>query len=65
MMNKYKISPFLWQDSPDPYGMEETISLPIYYSAARDRIVTRLDVPCGGSIDQWLQTGAALFLKEG
>ncbi|KAK3801155.1 hypothetical protein RRG08_006872 [Elysia crispata] len=52
------------KDSPDPYGLDETISLPIYYSSTRDRIVTRLDVPCGGNIDQWLQSGAALFLKN-
>uniref|UniRef100_A0A0B6ZVW0 Dynein heavy chain C-terminal domain-containing protein n=1 Tax=Arion vulgaris TaxID=1028688 RepID=A0A0B6ZVW0_9EUPU len=52
------------KDSPDPYGLEETISLAIYYSSTRDRIVTRLDVPCGGNVDQWLQTGAALFLKN-
>ncbi|CAL1541204.1 unnamed protein product [Lymnaea stagnalis] len=52
------------KDSTDPYGIEETISLPIYYSSTRDRIVIRLDVPCGGNVDQWLQTGAALFLKN-
>nr|KAG5701773.1 hypothetical protein BaRGS_000763 [Batillaria attramentaria] len=51
------------KESPDPYGTEETISLPIYYSITRDRIVTRLEVPCGGNINQWLQCGAALFLK--
>uniref|UniRef100_A0A2C9JPE7 Dynein heavy chain C-terminal domain-containing protein n=1 Tax=Biomphalaria glabrata TaxID=6526 RepID=A0A2C9JPE7_BIOGL len=52
------------KESPDPYGMDDVISLPVYYSSTRDRIVTRLDVPCGGNVDQWLQTGAALFLKN-
>ncbi|KAK3100036.1 hypothetical protein FSP39_013759 [Pinctada imbricata] len=51
------------KESPDPYGMEEVISIPIYTSSDRDRIVTRLDVPCGGSQGLWLQCGAALFLK--
>ncbi|KAI8761529.1 cytoplasmic dynein 2 heavy chain 1 [Biomphalaria glabrata] len=36
------------KESPDPYGMDDVISLPVYYSSTRDRIVTRLDVPCGG-----------------
>ncbi|KAL3878520.1 hypothetical protein ACJMK2_030860 [Sinanodonta woodiana] len=51
-------------DAPDPYGYEETISIPIYYSSARDRIVTRMNVPCGGNQNVWLQCGAALFLRN-
>ncbi|XP_053400577.1 cytoplasmic dynein 2 heavy chain 1-like [Mercenaria mercenaria] len=50
-------------DTPDPYGVDETISIPIYYSADRDRIITKLNVPCGGNKSQWVQCGAALFLK--
>ncbi|CAF0769940.1 unnamed protein product [Adineta steineri] len=42
----------------------ETISLPVYFSATRDRIITRLNVPCGSNKDKWLQCGAALFLKN-
>ncbi|CAF3536266.1 unnamed protein product [Rotaria sordida] len=42
----------------------ETISLPVYFSAARDKIVTRLNVPCSSDKDKWLQCGAALFLKN-
>ncbi|CAF3644553.1 unnamed protein product [Adineta steineri] len=42
----------------------ETISLPVYFSATRDRIITRLNVPCGSDKDKWLQCGAALFLKN-
>ncbi|KAL8606249.1 Cytoplasmic dynein 2 heavy chain 1 [Nucella lapillus] len=52
------------KDSPDPYGSEETISLPIYFDITRERLVARLDVPCGGSIGVWLRCGAALFLKS-
>ncbi|CAH1776602.1 unnamed protein product [Owenia fusiformis] len=51
------------KDVPDPYDMNDVISLPIYYSTERDRIVARINVPCGGNIDQWLQCGAAMFLK--
>lgn len=53
----------LQDDTPDPYGVDETISIPIYYSADRDRIITKLNVPCGGNKSQWVQCGAALFLK--
>lgn len=49
-------------DAPDPYGIDETISIPLYYSADRDRIITRMNVPCGGSKSLWVQCGAALFL---
>ncbi|CAF2056597.1 unnamed protein product [Rotaria magnacalcarata] len=42
----------------------EIISLPVYFSAARDKIVTRLNVPCSSDKDKWLQCGAALFLKN-
>ena len=53
----------LFQDSPDTYNSNEVISLPVYYSQERDHIVARIDVPCGGNQSQWLQCGAALFLK--
>ncbi|XP_008581746.1 PREDICTED: cytoplasmic dynein 2 heavy chain 1-like, partial [Galeopterus variegatus] len=52
------------QDAYGPYSPDECISLPIYTSAERDRVVTNIDVPCGGNQDQWIQCGAALFLKN-
>ncbi|XP_019521077.1 PREDICTED: cytoplasmic dynein 2 heavy chain 1 [Hipposideros armiger] len=52
------------QGSYGPYSPDECISLPVYTSAERDRVVTNIDVPCGGSQDQWIQCGAALFLKN-
>ena len=59
-----KGSPILFQDdAADPYGIDETISIPLYYSADRDRIITRMNVPCGGGKSLWIQCGAALFLK--
>ncbi|CAM4781010.1 unnamed protein product [Rotaria magnacalcarata] len=42
----------------------EIISLPVYFSSDRDKIVTRLNVPCGSEKEKWLQCGAALFLKN-
>ncbi|XP_038236236.1 cytoplasmic dynein 2 heavy chain 1 isoform X1 [Dermochelys coriacea] len=52
------------QDAHGPYSPEECISLPVYTSAERDCVVTNIDVPCGGNQDQWIQCGAALFLKN-
>ncbi|XP_069664408.1 cytoplasmic dynein 2 heavy chain 1 isoform X2 [Haliaeetus albicilla] len=52
------------QDACGPYSPEECISLPVYTSVERDRVVTNIDVPCGGNQDQWIQCGAALFLKN-
>ncbi|XP_066286377.1 cytoplasmic dynein 2 heavy chain 1-like isoform X1 [Branchiostoma lanceolatum] len=55
-----------WIDSKgaDPYPEEEVIQLPLYFSADRDRVVNQVKVPCGGNQDQWVQCGAALFLKS-
>ncbi|XP_077984893.1 cytoplasmic dynein 2 heavy chain 1-like [Glandiceps talaboti] len=55
---------WIMKDMPDPYPLDECISLPIYYSADRDKIVTHLNLPSGGNKNQWVQTGAALFLKS-
>ncbi|XP_076446844.1 LOW QUALITY PROTEIN: cytoplasmic dynein 2 heavy chain 1-like [Babylonia areolata] len=52
------------KDSPNPYGSEATISLPIYFDITRERLVARLDVPCGANEGVWLLCGAALFLKS-
>ncbi|XP_068037518.1 cytoplasmic dynein 2 heavy chain 1 isoform X5 [Anomalospiza imberbis] len=52
------------QDAYGPYSPEECISLPVYTSVERDRVVTNIDIPCGGNQDQWIQCGAALFLKN-
>lgn len=43
----------------------ESISLPLYYSSDRDRVVSYLDVPCTGTEPgQWLLCGAAIFLRN-
>ncbi len=57
------IAYFTSQDTPSTYNESDVISLPIYTSSERDRIVARLDVPCGDNPSQWLQCGAALFLN--
>ncbi|XP_068004360.1 cytoplasmic dynein 2 heavy chain 1 [Melanerpes formicivorus] len=52
------------QDAYGPYSPEECISLPVYTSVERDRVVINIDVPCGENKDQWIQCGAALFLTN-
>ena len=56
------------KETPPPYPEGECLSLPIYFSSDRDKLVACLDVPCGsaagGARAQWVQTGAALFLRN-
>ncbi|KAG2456324.1 DYHC2 protein, partial [Polypterus senegalus] len=52
------------QDARGPYSPGDCISLPLYSSAERLRVVSNVDVPCGGNTEHWIQCGAALFLKQ-
>lgn len=54
------------KESPSPYNLAECISLPLYYSSDRYKLVTCLDVPSGSRSNkmQWIQSGVALFLKN-
>ncbi|XP_075905861.1 cytoplasmic dynein 2 heavy chain 1 [Nelusetta ayraudi] len=45
-------------------GSDENIWLPLYTSAERLKVVTHICLPCGPNPNQWIQTGAALFLKQ-
>ena len=52
------------KEAPPPYLETESISLPLYYSAERERLVICMDMPCQGEKVQWIQCGAATFLKD-
>ena len=52
------------KEAPPPYPETESISLPLYYSAERERLVICIDMPCQGDKVQWIQCGAATFLKD-
>ncbi|KAJ7995299.1 hypothetical protein DPEC_G00243100 [Dallia pectoralis] len=52
------------QNSRGTYSPEDVISLPLYTSSERLRVVCHVTLPCGGNSDQWIQSGAALFLKQ-
>ncbi|XP_013869519.1 cytoplasmic dynein 2 heavy chain 1 [Austrofundulus limnaeus] len=43
---------------------EENIWLPLYTSSERVKVVTHVSLPCGANSSLWIQTGAALFLKQ-
>uniref|UniRef100_A0A3P9QAB0 Cytoplasmic dynein 2 heavy chain 1 n=1 Tax=Poecilia reticulata TaxID=8081 RepID=A0A3P9QAB0_POERE len=48
----------------DSTDSAESIWLPLYTSAERVKVVTHISLPCGPNPNQWIQTGAALFLKQ-
>ena len=57
---------FAWipKSSPDQYRPNEAISLPLYHTNMRDKILTFVQVPSGGDENKWLQAGAVLFLDD-
>ncbi|KAI5098641.1 cytoplasmic dynein 2 heavy chain 1, partial [Silurus meridionalis] len=55
---------WILQNSPGCYSPEECVLLPVYTSAERVHVVTHIEVPSGGNQEQWIQSGAALFLKQ-
>ncbi|GLH06941.1 Uncharacterized protein GBIM_12527 [Gryllus bimaculatus] len=52
------------QEGPQVYLSEKKISIPLYYTAEREKAVISLDVPCANDHDKWLQAGVAFFLKN-
>uniref|UniRef100_A0A3Q1J7D9 Cytoplasmic dynein 2 heavy chain 1 n=1 Tax=Anabas testudineus TaxID=64144 RepID=A0A3Q1J7D9_ANATE len=50
--------------APDSAASEESIWLPLYTSSERVKVVTHICLPCGANPSQWIQSGAALFLKQ-
>ncbi|CAL1265870.1 unnamed protein product [Larinioides sclopetarius] len=52
------------KDSPSPYREDEVIFLPVYFTSDREQTVTCIQLPCGENHEHWVQTGAALFLKN-
>ena len=45
-------------------GLQECIWLPVYSSSERVKVVAQVALPSGANPSQWIQTGAALFLKQ-
>ena len=52
------------KEATPPYPPSEVVSLPVYHSSDRDRLVICVDVPFSGVKVQWVQSGVALFLKN-
>ncbi|XP_024132434.1 cytoplasmic dynein 2 heavy chain 1 [Oryzias melastigma] len=54
----------LQNTAADRPASEESIWLPLYTSSERVKVVTHIPLPCGANASHWIQTGAALFLKQ-
>ncbi|XP_029699181.1 cytoplasmic dynein 2 heavy chain 1 isoform X3 [Takifugu rubripes] len=52
------------QNSADSSVSGDTILLPLYTSSERVKLVTHVCFPCGSNPNRWIQSGAALFLKQ-
>ncbi|MED6252087.1 hypothetical protein ATANTOWER_006838, partial [Ataeniobius toweri] len=61
---KWTIQIFLESSTADSTDSEESIWLPLYTSSERVKLVTHVSLPCGANPNQWIQAGAALFLKQ-
>lgn len=53
-----------WKNSADSSVSGDTILLPLYTSSERVKLVTHVCFPCGSNPNRWIQSGAALFLKQ-
>uniref|UniRef100_A0A3Q3KJ04 Cytoplasmic dynein 2 heavy chain 1 n=1 Tax=Monopterus albus TaxID=43700 RepID=A0A3Q3KJ04_MONAL len=53
-----------WVPKNSAADSEDNIWLPLYTSSERVKVVTHICLPCGANPNQWIQTGAALFLKQ-
>jgi len=42
----------------------EVISVPLYWSRERERLLAMVELPSGGEENKWLQAGVVLFLKK-
>ena len=47
-----------------PYDEKRIIPLAVYFSNNREKIVTKLGVPCDGDQQKWLQMGVAIIMKQ-
>jgi dynein heavy chain 2 len=49
------------QHAPHP-NSDQLLELPLYASPSREKVVARMQVPCGGNQAKWVLAGVALFL---
>ncbi|GAB6032228.1 Cytoplasmic dynein 2 heavy chain 1 [Chamberlinius hualienensis] len=53
-----------WTSDKKAKVEESLVTLPVYQTRDRQKVITCLDVPCIGDSDKWIQCGAALFLQS-
>jgi len=47
-----------------PHSIGAVLSAPVYYTPARERLLTEFDVPIQDSPQRWIMAGVALFLAS-
>jgi hypothetical protein len=48
-----------------PYDPKRVISLPVYFNSSREKIVTKLDMPCNSEDQQiWTQMAVAIYIQS-
>jgi dynein heavy chain 2 len=55
---------WLQKEAAMPYDERRVISLPVYFNNSREKIITKLDIPCDGEHNKWLQLGSAFILRQ-
>jgi dynein heavy chain 2 len=52
------------KSSKMPYDENSVIPLPVYFNSNREKIITKIDMPCTDEPEKWLLMGVALILKQ-
>jgi dynein heavy chain 2 len=55
---------FAWIDKADPEPYPDGLTLPLYFSTTREEFICEVRMPAKPPQDQWILSGAALFLAD-
>mmetsp|Transcript_8125 Transcript_8125/g.10764 ORF Transcript_8125/g.10764 Transcript_8125/m.10764 type:complete len:2280 (+) Transcript_8125:2-6841(+) len=53
---------YLKSDDEDPYTPDEALSVPLYYSLSREKMLVEISMPYNDEEEKWILSGTALFL---
>jgi len=53
---------YLTHDQPDPYDVGQAISVPLYYSLSREKMLVEISMPFDDDESRWILSGTALYL---
>lgn len=64
-VNSVPVCCLAWVLQPSVSSTEKSITIPLYQNQRRDKLITRLEVPCGRHEDSvWIKAGVTLYLRE-